>query len=79
MACTVALGAYVPADWESAGEGVCGAVATVLRALGYGNVFTSPPSARLCCEPIVVTCGAWERESRQADGDAALRAGTAHQ
>lgn len=69
MACVTALGAYAPADWEGTGEGVCGVVATVLRALGYANVFTAPPSSRLCCEPVVVTAGAWERESRQADGE----------
>lgn len=68
MACSVALGAYVPADWEAAGEGVTAAVATVLRSLGYENVYMAPPSARLCCEPIMVACGTWERESRQADG-----------
>lgn len=68
MARSVALGAYVPADWDEAGGGVCEAVATLLRTLGYANVFTSPPSARLCCEPIVLTCGEYAREARLADG-----------
>ncbi|MCH3926264.1 MAG: hypothetical protein LKE27_07500 [Atopobiaceae bacterium] len=26
-----------------------------------------PVSPSLCCEPITVSAGAWERESRQAD------------
>ena len=63
-----ALGAYVPTDWDAEGGGVAGVVATLLRALGYGNAFCSPPPARLCCEPIVLTQGAWQREARLADG-----------
>ena len=51
---------------EVAGE--LSAVALAMRALGYENVYLLPPSPRLCCEPIVLTAGAWERESRQADG-----------
>lgn len=68
MACSEPLGAYVPTDWDAEGGGVAGVVATLLRALGYGNAFCSPPPARLCCEPIVLTQGALEREARLADG-----------
>lgn len=68
MSCSDPLGAYVPGDWDAEGGGVAGAVAALLRALGYGNVFCSPPPARVCCEPIVLTQGAWEREARLADG-----------
>lgn len=68
MAELSALGAYVPSDWDAEGGGVADAVATLLRALGYGNVFCSPPPARVCCEPIVLAQGAWEREARLADG-----------
>lgn len=62
------LGAYVPGDWDSEGGGVADVVATLLRALGYANVFCSPPPARVCCEPIVLTQGALERGARLADG-----------
>lgn len=68
MTASVALGAYEPSDWDEAGERVCGAVAVLLRALGYANVFTAPPSALVCCEPIVLTCGAFSREARLAEG-----------
>ena len=68
MACDEPLGAYVPDDWDAEGGGVAGAAAALLRALGYGNAFCSPPPARLCCEPIVLTQGALEREARLADG-----------
>ena len=68
MAVATALGAYVPIDWDEEGGGVVDAVATLLRALGYESVFCSPPPARVCCEPIVLTQGAWEREARLADG-----------
>ena len=61
MACNEPLGAHVPDDWDAEGGGVAGAVAALLRALGYGNAFCSPPPARLCCEPIVLTQGALER------------------
>ena len=43
-------------------------VAALLRALGYGNVFTAPPAARLCCEPLVVAAGEFARDARLADG-----------
>lgn len=42
--------------------------AEVLADLGYTNVFTTPPSALVCCEPIVLGSAGWERESRQSDG-----------
>ena len=42
--------------------------AEALAGLGYTNVFTTPPSALVCCEPIVLSSVGWERESRQADG-----------
>ena len=47
MAVATALGAYVPTDWDKEGGGVVDAVATLLRALGYENVFCSPPPARV--------------------------------
>ena len=68
MACSEDLGAHVPDDWDAEGGGVAGAAAALLRALGYGNAFCSPPPARLCCEPIVLTQGAFERDARLADG-----------
>lgn len=68
MACATALGAYVPDDWDAEGGGVADVVAALLKALGYGNAFCSPPPARVCCEPIVLSQGAWEREARLADG-----------
>lgn len=43
-------------------------VAGKLAELGYTNVFTTPPSALVCCEPIVVAPGGWEREARLPDG-----------
>ena len=58
MACDEALGAHVPDDWDGEGGGVAGAAAALLRALGYGNAFCSPPP----------TQGALEREARLADG-----------
>ena len=67
-------GANAPDDWEARGGGVADAVAGLLRALGFSNVFTAPPSPRLCADPIVVTCGAWERVARLADdGERGLR------
>lgn len=68
MGASVPLGAYVPADWDAEGGGVADVVAVLLRALGYGNVFTCPPPAHVCCEPIVLSQGSWEREARLADG-----------
>lgn len=44
------------------------AVAGMLRAAGVANVFTAPPSALDCAEPVVVRWGGFERESRQ-DGE----------
>jgi hypothetical protein len=44
------------------------AVRDALREAGYANAYDVPVAAWVCCEPIVVSCGAWERESRQADG-----------
>ena len=46
MACDEALGAHVPDDWDAEGGGGAGAAAALLRALGYGNAFCSPPPAR---------------------------------
>lgn len=43
-------------------------VRDVLRDAGYANAYDVPVAAWVCCEPIVVSCGAWERESAQADG-----------
>lgn len=63
-----ASGTNAPDDWEAKGGGVADAVAAFLRSLGFANVFTTPPSARLCADPIVVACGAWEREARFSDG-----------
>ena len=68
MGASVPLGAYVPGDWDAEGGGIAGAVAVLLRALGYANVFTWPPPARVCCEPIVLSQSSWEREARLADG-----------
>ena len=31
-------------------------------------MFTAPPAARLCCEPIVVAAGEFARDARLADG-----------
>lgn len=60
-----ALGAYAPTDWDAEGGGVAGVVATLLRALGYGNAFCSPPPARLCCEPIVLTAAVEPEAGRE--------------
>ena len=49
------------------GIGVCAAVAAALGACGFADVLTSPPSAMLCAEPIVLSCGAWERLARLDD------------
>ena len=68
MAELSALGAYAPSDWGAEGGGVADAVAALLRAMGYANVFTCLPPARACCEPIVLAQGAFEREARLADG-----------
>ena len=61
-------GTHAPADWDSRGGGMGGVVASLLASLGFSNVFTSPPSAMLCADPIVVTCGSWRRASSQVDG-----------
>lgn len=66
-----AFGASGGADraaWDAAGGVVADVVAALLRALGYGNVFTVPPAPRVCCEPIVVSCGEFSRETRLVDG-----------
>lgn len=68
MAVLYPLGAYAPSDWDAEGGGAADAVAALLRATGYANVFTCPPPARACCEPIVLAQGAFEREARLADG-----------
>lgn len=60
--------ACAPENWDTGGGGAADVVAALLRALGCGDVFACPPSARLCAEPVVVACGGWERESRQVDG-----------
>lgn len=44
-------------------------VRDALRAAGYANAYDVPVAAWVCREPIVVSCGAWERESAQADWD----------
>lgn len=43
-------------------------VRDALREAGYANAYDVPVAAWVCCEPIVVSCGEWQRESRQADG-----------
>jgi DNA-binding transcriptional LysR family regulator len=48
--------------------GLARTVCLVLRSLGYLNAYNFPVSPRVCCEPVVVSCGSWERESLQADG-----------
>ena len=68
MGDVTALGAYVPQDWDAEGGGVADVAVALLRALGYRNAFAHPPTAEACCEPIVLTPGAWEREARMADG-----------
>lgn len=50
------------------GAGVCAAVAAAIAAAGFTGVFTTPPSALFCAEPIVVSCGAWERRARFVHG-----------
>ena len=47
---------------------VVDAVAGMLRAAGMADVFTVPPCAILCEEPIVVRWAGFSRESRQ-DGE----------
>lgn len=61
-------GSNAPVDWDVEGAGAADLTAALLRSLGYANAFTAPPSALLCTDPIVVTCGAWERAARLADG-----------
>lgn len=56
------------AAWNTAGGGAADVVAVLLRALGYGNVFTAPPAARLCAEPIVLSAGEFVRDTRQVGG-----------
>ncbi|MCH4084521.1 MAG: hypothetical protein LKF00_09295 [Olsenella sp.] len=48
------------------GEAEC--VVAALRALGHDNAFALPVAPRVCEEPVVVTAGAFSRESLQADG-----------
>lgn len=43
-------------------------VRDALRALGHADAYDVPVAPWLCEEPVVVECGNWERESRQADG-----------
>lgn len=43
-------------------------VARELTECGFTEVFTTPVGVSACAEPIVLRPGAWERESRQADG-----------
>lgn len=47
---------------------VVDAVTGTLRAAGFTKVFTCPPSALDCTEPVVVRFAGFERESRQ-DGE----------
>lgn len=56
------------AAFASAGGGPADVVAEMLRTLGYANAYATPPSARLCAEPVVVACGGWERTARLVDG-----------
>ena len=56
------------AAWDAAGGGAADVAAALLRSLGYGNVFTAPPAASLCAEPIVLAAGEFARDARQADG-----------
>lgn len=51
-------------EWDAVGGGAADGVAAMLRTLGFGNVFTAPPSVRRCADPIVVACDGWERSSR---------------
>lgn len=54
--------------WDAAGGGAADVMAALLRSLGYGNVFTAPPAASLCAEPIVLEAGEFARDARQVDG-----------
>lgn len=63
-----ASGTKAPPDWDAKGGGAADVAAAFLRSLGYANVFTAPPAARVCADPVVLTCTAWEREARLADG-----------
>jgi hypothetical protein len=56
------------AAWDAAGGSATDVVAALLRSLGYCNVFTAPPAASLCAEPIVLAAGELVRDARQADG-----------
>lgn len=56
------------AAWDAAGGGAADVVAAPLRSLGYANVFTAPPAASLCAEPIVLAAGEFVRDARQVDG-----------
>ena len=59
----------VPEGWEQSRGGVLDLAAAVLVEAGWAGVFTRPPAAWLCAEPIVLTCGAWERDARTPDGE----------
>lgn len=50
------------------GEGEVLAVVAALRLLGYSNAYRVPVAPWLCEEPIVVSPGEFQRESRQVDG-----------
>lgn len=39
-----------------------------LRSFGHADAYDVPVAPWLCAEPVVVECGAFERESRQAEG-----------
>lgn len=47
-------------------------VAAMLVAGGIKDVYTTPPAASLCAEPVVVVPGPWDRESRRAEGERAV-------
>lgn len=47
-----------------------GLVRAALAEAGFAGVYTFPPSALLCAEPIVVTQGTYECEQRGDWGDA---------
>ena len=59
----------VPEGWEQSRGGVVDLAAAVLVEAGWAGVFVRPPAAWLCAEPVVLTCGAWERDARTPGGE----------
>ena len=41
--------------WDAAGGGAADVMAALLRSLGYGNVFTAPPSALRCASATALS------------------------